>query len=284
MRKYYIIILLILLIILFTLIKPVKQPKLNNIIYPNDIISIYYNEEDLNNLYSYLPYKYFNINFYHNYEYLRRKYNFTHLEAINCFRYPNFFLPYVNPKHALFLDTPLVLVNKSFYLDKEFTPSNLDKIIHYKLEYTNYEILLKQEVLIYLEKMYLDAQVVGIEFVIFSGYRSYKRQEFLFYEIYNDDSISAKPGHSEHQTGYAVDLSLTDIGLTENFKYTNTYLWLDQNAHKYGFILRFPENKTQITKYSFEPWHFRYVGVDTATFIKENNLTLEEYIFSYLEI
>jgi len=258
--------------------------KLNNIIHPNEIISIYINEEDIKNLQIYLKYKYFDINYFSDYEAIRKKFNYTHLESINSFRYPFYYLPYVSPKPALFLETPLVLVNKSFYLNENFIPKNLDLITNYKLEYTNYEILLKKEVLESLEKMYQDALKENINFVIFSGYRSFSRQEYLYYQIYRDDTISAKPGHSEHQTGYAVDISLREVGLTNDFKNTKTYNWLINNAQKYGFILRYQENKTHITKYAYEPWHFRYVGIDVATFIKENNLTLEEYIFSYLEI
>lgn len=250
----------------------------------NDIINIYINEEELRKLIEYLKYKHFDIKYYQEYEALRRKFNYTFLESINSFRYPFYYSPYTLPKRALFFETPLVLVNKSFYLEKEFIPSNLDLITNYNLEYTNYEILLKKEVLESLEMMYYDAKEEGIDFVVFSGYRSYSRQEFLYYEVYHDDAISAKPGHSEHQTGYAVDISLKEVGLTNHFENTPTYKWLIDNSYKYGFILRFPKNKTHITKYSFEPWHFRYVGSEVAYFIKSNDLTLEEYIFSFKEI
>lgn len=282
--KKILMIILINLFILFYSFPYLNNNSINNQVKYNDIIHIYINEEEFKKLIEYLKYKHFDINYYQDYESLRRKFNYTFLESINSFRYPFYYTPYTLPKRALFIETPLVLVNKSFYLEKDFIPSNLDLITNYDLEYTNYEILLKREVLEHLEMMYYDAKEEGIDFVIFSGYRSYIRQEFLYYEIYNDDSISAKPGHSEHQTGYAVDISLKDVGLTQHFENTLTYKWLIENSYKYGFILRFPKNKTNITKYSFEPWHFRYVGSEVAQIIKTNDLTLEEYIFSFKEI
>ena len=87
---------------------------------------------------------------------------------------------------------------------------------------------------------------------------------------------SAKAGHSEHQTGLAVDIS--DISLNyDNFGNTKEFNWIKDNAHKFGFILRYPNNKTHITGFKYEPWHYRYIGISIATYIYENNITLEEY-------
>lgn len=241
------------------------------------------NNIDLNNLKLYQKYRYFNIYNYFEYEDIRLTNNYTHLESINYFRYPSYFKPYQNIKKALFIDTPLTLVNKSFFLSNEYIPSNLVSVMNYEIEYTNSEIVLKKEVLDKLELMNQAAKKDGLNLVIFSGYRSYQRQEYLFYNIYNDDTISAKPGHSEHQTGYAVDLSLRNIGLTAEFEYTKTYEWLILNSFNYGFILRYPKDKENITTYIFEPWHFRYVG-EIAKKLTKDHLTLEEYIFSNLEI
>ena len=155
--------------------------------------------------------------------------------------------------------------------------------MNYKIEFTNADIMLKREVLERYEEMYMAAKRENIDFALFSGFRSYKRQEYLYYNVYKDDTISAKPGHSEHQTGYALDISLKEVGLINEFENTDTYKWLIENSYKYGFILRFPKDKVNITTYKFEPWHFRYVGND-ASFIKNSSLTLEEYIFTNLEI
>ena len=87
---------------------------------------------------------------------------------------------------------------------------------------------------------------------------------------------SAKPGHSEHQTGLAVDImgSNNDYNL---FAESKEFEWMKNNAYKYGFILRYPEHKENITGFKYEPWHYRYVGKDVAKYIYENKLSLEEY-------
>ena len=90
------------------------------------------------------------------------------------------------------------------------------------------------------------------------------------------DTYSGRPGFSEHQTGFAVDVyngneSYTDFHITEEFK------WMQKHAKEYGFILRFPEGKEHETGYQYESWHYRYVGLEAATYITEKNITLEEY-------
>ena len=87
---------------------------------------------------------------------------------------------------------------------------------------------------------------------------------------------SARKGHSEHQTGLAVDVS--DIfGEYDDFANTKEFEWMMDNAYKYGFILRYPKYKTDITGFKYEPWHYRYIGIDMAKYLYNNNLTLEEY-------
>ena len=90
------------------------------------------------------------------------------------------------------------------------------------------------------------------------------------------DMCSAKKEHSEHQTGLAVDVSDKN-GDYDNFINTKEFEWMKNNAYKYGFILRYPKYKTDITGYMYEPWHYRYVGINIARYIYENNITLEEY-------
>lgn len=113
-----------------------------------------------------------------------------------------------------------------------------------------------------------------------SGFRTYNHQSGLYngyvnqYGVALADTISARPGHSEHQSGLAFDVGAID----NNYGDTNEGIWLKNNAHKYGFIIRYPKGKEYITGYSYEPWHIRYVGVDASTYIYNNNLTLEEYL------
>lgn len=112
-----------------------------------------------------------------------------------------------------------------------------------------------------------------------SGFRSYELQQSL-YNRYCDrdgkeaaDRYSARPGHSEHQSGLAIDLN----EITNAFKNTKEGRWVAENCHKYGFILRYPEGKEAQTGYMYEPWHIRYVGVNMATKIYNSGLCLEEY-------
>ena len=124
------------------------------------------------------------------------------------------------------------------------------------------------------------------DIMIACGYRSRSNQE----EIYNNevddvgeeeaDKWVARPGYSEHQTGLVIDFTLYDDEEYGSIKYdgTDIYEWVNENCYKYGFILRYPEGKEEITGYGYEPWHFRYVGYPAAYYITQNNLTLEEYI------
>ena len=143
-------------------------------------------------------------------------------------------------------------------------------------------MVLNKEALENLKLLFLDAKMNNIDLTVFSGYRSFEKQASLWNSDYSfDDMYKAVPGYSEHQTGLAVDISTTNDGLTNNK--TIAYNFLKENAHRYGFILRYPENKETITGYNYEPWHYRYVG-NISTFIHQNNLTLEEYIYNNVEI
>ena len=136
-----------------------------------------------------------------------------------------------------------------------------------------------------LKEMFKDAKTENINLSITSGYRSYQYQKTLFNNYAARDGIeaasrySARPGQSEHQTGLALDLSSQSgkCTLSTCFKDTDEGKWLKENAWKYGFVLRYPEGKEEITGYMFEPWHFRYVGKKEAKKIQDSGLTIEEY-------
>ncbi len=108
------------------------------------------------------------------------------------------------------------------------------------------------------------------------SYRSYEDQQRV-YESKGSD-IAAVAGNSEHHTGLAFDLELYIGGRAQDFDGTGDYAWIHENAHKFGYILRYPRDKTDITEFSYEPWHFRYVGKEHANYMYKNNLCLEEYI------
>ena len=131
-------------------------------------------------------------------------------------------------------------------------------------------------------KMKNDASNQGISLNIISGYRSYSRQNTIYNNYVNKDgkvkadTYSARPGHSEHQTGLAADIN----SLSTSFINTKEGKWLNDNCYKYGFIIRYPKGKDSITGYMYEPWHIRYVGVSIATALYNggNWITLEEYL------
>ena len=126
----------------------------------------------------------------------------------------------------------------------------------------------------------------GIKLFNVSGYRSYSTQKTLYNNYVKRDgtekadTYSARAGTSEHQTGLASDINTASS--KAHFENTKEYKWLIENSYKYGFILRYPEGKTFITGYKYEPWHYRYVGVDVATVIHEKDITYEEYYATYI--
>lgn len=129
-------------------------------------------------------------------------------------------------------------------------------------------------------RMQQAAAADGVQLWIDSGYRSYADQEATYGGWANlhgsdvADTFSSRPGHSEHQTGLAIDVNLAD----PDFIGTPEATWLAMHAHEYGFVVRFPEGKEAITGYNYEPWHLRYLGVDLATELTATGLTLEEYL------
>ena len=126
-----------------------------------------------------------------------------------------------------------------------------------------------------------DAQALGLTLINSSGYRSYNDQKYIYNNYVkrdgqtNADTYSARPGHSEHQTGLAFDLNSIDM----SFDNTPESNWVKHNCFKYGLIIRYPKGKEHITGYMYEPWHLRYVGTELATKLYNNGdwITLEEY-------
>ncbi|HEY8395448.1 MAG TPA: M15 family metallopeptidase [Bacilli bacterium] len=295
MKKKYIFFLSLLTLAIFLLVVSLENDRQRK--KRIEELARYLNEEEVafaiaNNIYyedisEFLEYENFNIYYYRSYLRLKEDYQLSALGAINFFHNPDYFAFYKNPKPALFLETPLVLVNKCYYLEKDYVPKDLVIIDNYDLPHFDRagdEIRLKREAMESLKLMLEEAKSENLKLVVYSGYRSYQKQEYLYYEVYNqNDSLSARPGFSEHQTGYAVDLSTASAGLSTHFEKTPEFKWLSENAHRFGFILRFPKDKKWATGYDYEPWHFRYVGVH-ATEIRRQGLTLEEYILANFEL
>ncbi len=156
----------------------------------------------------------------------------------------------------------IIIANKSYSLPADYDPGE------------------NQEALDAFYQMQSDAAAEGLDIYISSSYRSYYDQE----RIYNNyvaqdgqeaaDTYSSRPGYSDHQTGLAFDLNSID----DSFGLTPESDWVAANAHKYGFIIRFPKGKEAETGYQYEPWHIRYLGVEKATEVYESGLSLEEFL------
>ena len=177
------------------------------------------------------------------------------------------------------LNEETILVNKYYYLDENYVPNNLEKINN---QYALDNMKLVKEAKEAFEKLSKDALKEKLNIIAMSAYRSYSYQIDLYNRYAKSDgkekadTYSGRPGHSEHQTGLAVDVYNKKLPYT-SFENTKEYEWMMKNAYKYGFILRFPKDKEEETGYHFESWHYRYVGIDIATYIKENNISFEEY-------
>lgn len=178
----------------------------------------------------------------------------------------------------------LNLVKKGFQLPSSYKPSELVKP-DMPIAPDCQDPYLRKDAADALVEMYKDAKELGYNLVVNSGYRSYESQKKIYDEYFKkyDEvtaaSLVAIPGASEHQTGLGVDLTSQSVIKGERLVFGDTveYKWCIENSYKYGYILRFEENKAAITGIAKEPWHFRYVGKDVAKKIYDNKWTLEEY-------
>ncbi len=157
----------------------------------------------------------------------------------------------------------ILIANKTYSLPETFVPGGLDPTTTAAFE-----------------KMRADAEAQGMTLKIVSGYRSY-RQQVSTYATFSSrdgkavaDRYSARPGHSEHQSGLAMDLN----SVKNSFANTKEGKWLAENCASYGFIIRYPEGKESMTGYMYEPWHIRYIGVPLAQIITDSGLCLEEFL------
>lgn len=192
---------------------------------------------------------------------------------------------YTNTKESKYLNKPNILVNKYNYLTENYIPENLEDL---DTNYSRSGMMLVNYAKTAFEQMAKDAKKEGYTIIAMSSYRSYKYQTNLYNKYADTDGVevadtySGRPGFSEHQTGLAVDIYNGKTTYT-NFEETEEFIWMQDNAYKYGFILRFPKDKTKQTGYDYESWHYRYVGKDIAKYIKKHNLCYEEYYVQKIE-
>jgi D-alanyl-D-alanine carboxypeptidase len=194
------------------------------------------------------------------------------------------------PKYSLEeADSLWVVVNKQRQVSPlRYKPANLAFPIFTRPKIQNpYGLQLREEAAIATQELATAMKEAGKGTLILnSGFRTYKTQKALYDRTKETrglavaEKLSARPGHSEHQLGLAADFSARGKGcvIMVCFGKTEAGIWLEQNAHEYGFILRYPKGYRAITGFQYEPWHFRYVGVELATEMKTKGIkTLEEF-------
>lgn len=194
---------------------------------------------------------------------------------------------YTNTKPTDIKKETLLIANKYYYLEKDYHYGDLvtmdkayDNKNGSKLSSVAYEAF---------KKLVDDAEKEGYHIRNNSAYRSYNTQSGLYNNYKNSNGLvwadkwSARPGHSEHQTGLALDVGVKNEYSLGKFETSKEFTWMKDHAHLYGFILRYPKGKEYITGYGYEPWHYRYVGIDAATYIYEHDITFEEYYAYFVE-
>ena len=176
-----------------------------------------------------------------------------------------------------------MLVNKYHKLPEDYLPENLRVIKSLYNRGSNGKLM--EEVALAFEEMAAAALLDNITITNLSAYRSHDLQGRLYNGYVKRDGVkaadtySARPGHSEHETGLCLDVN----NINDTFQYTEQYKWLVKNCYKYGFIERYPEGKEDLTGYKYESWHYRYVGKEIANYIHENNITFDEYYAYFIE-
>ena len=287
---------IVIIIVLILLIKDYKykqtyEYKLLNLNYSKEEINILLNnlnKDKLDNLLTteynkdiigILTEKYYlskNLDRYLNY--IKQNPNLSYSDIISLVNVNRDYNYYENTTETDTSNYNEMFINKYHLLNKDFKANDIVKVSStYGYEGNS----LNKEAYDAFKKLANDAKKEGHTIVILSSYRTYEYQEKLWNKDKDDDYV-ARPGASEHVTGLAMDVS--DFNdKNDSFKDTESYTWMINNCHKYGFILRYPEGKENITGYSYEAWHYRYVGIELATKIYNENITFDEYYAYYIE-
>lgn len=222
------------------------------------------------------------------------EYSLTDLVTMGIVIYNN--VPWNFPVDMMDMEPELViLVNKSMFLSKDYEPDDLVTMKSLKLDKdgnntnggvrcTNSGMQLQRVCAEALVKLCDAARAAGYELYLKSAYRSYKTQDYMYdnrLKKYGyDDGWVTKPGASDHQTGLGCDVvpkKWTDRGMNADMAKEPETQWIAEHCAEFGFILRYPEDKEDITRINYEPWHLRYVGNPAATYIMDNGLCLEEF-------
>ncbi len=178
-----------------------------------------------------------------------------------------------------------VLVDRSHSLPPTYVPDDLVPLRAYGVPTLDTNNVLRREAAEHLGRLVEAAATDGEELAVASAYRSYEEQQVSherLASVYGADAdgMSATPGHSQHQLGTAVDFTNAAVSYQVwlPFGKTSTYWWLEHHAREYGFVLAYPRDKEEETGYEWEPWHYRYVGVENAQRLGKSSLSLQEFL------
>lgn len=263
-----------------------EAKKLESYFQEEDLINIL-NKEKNSTIVSLIEEKYYihkNLDRYLEYQDKNKDKSLNDVVAI-----VNVYQDYKHYEHDIESDTSLGIllnVNKYFYITENFEPLDISNI---SLRYSYEGNKINKEANDAYISMWNAANSDGYTLIVNSSFRDYDTQTNVYDNIKASkgtkeaDKVAARPGHSEHQTGLAIDVFEINNQSTETFKDSPAYTWLLDNAYKYGFIERYPENKEYLTGYSFEAWHWRYVGEEVAKKIHDENITFDEYYAFYIE-
>lgn len=220
--------------------------------------------------------------------YMKEHEDLSEAEAIKCVKMNMDLEPYSETTIIEDDSDPSFLLNKFNALPEGYEPSDLVDIKYACTQGVDYscttmeQVQLRKEAAKAYEEWVEAAKEEDLDIVAIAAYRTYQYQQDLwnYYAAAEGqeyaDAYYARPGQSEHNSGLAVDITFNGYNFNEIENYDG-YEWILENAHKYGWILRYPEDKVDITRYGYESWHFRYVGVEVATKCYENDWCLEEY-------
>lgn len=268
-------------------IKGYVESDINKIVKMDDDIKNYLLDNEYNKFYvDIINHRYFileNFNKYIDYHNKNEDYDIDKLVSyVNTESYKE---PYEDNSAASLDAGSVILVNKNNFLDSKYVP---EKIVNASNWYAYEGVKLDDSAYEAFISMFNDAKDEGLSLILSAGYRSYKEQQTIFNSYRRDygeraaDEMSTRAGFSELQTG--LSLTILKLYTTEDkFTKTKEYLWLEENAYRYGFILRYPKDKEYITKYDYSPSRWRYVGIEAASKIYNENITLEEYYAYYIK-
>lgn len=246
------------------------------------ILSLEYNEA----IPELLKQKYFKFDFLKRYlNYFKENEKTKISEIVRTVNVNGDYEPYSHTEKADLSKNYTVLVNKYYHLEKDYKPEDL---VPCALMYAYDNNQLREEAYEAFKRLFNAAQKEGYTIIINASYRSYEAQGKLYqnYKVsYGQkyaDTVASRAGFSERQTGLSIDVSKVNSSLAK-FEETDEFKWMKENAYKFGFILRYPKGKEKITGYEYEPWHYRYVGIDIANEIHKLDITFDEYYAYYLK-